>query len=215
MNEYLKCTTTFNFDHSSVEEFGEEFEKLRHEPLELVVGIYNKVRDNILYNPFDIKIDPDYMKASLTAQKGFGHCIDKSSLFIALCRRFGIPARLGLSKVKNHIGTARFETIIKSDVLVPHGYAEVKIDGTWVKCTPVFNKTLCEKLSVPPLNFNGVDDSMFQSYNEDGKQFMEYLEDYGSFDEPPLKLIIRLLREHYPHLFDGERFKRELLMPSE
>ncbi|NQX90906.1 MAG: transglutaminase family protein, partial [Flavobacteriales bacterium] len=153
--------------------------------------------------------------ASLTSEKGFGHCIDKSSLFIALCRMNGFPARLGLSKVKNHIGTARFETIIQSNVLVPHGYAEVFFNEKWVKCTPVFNISLCEKLGVEPLEFNGEDDSMFQSYSGDGQQFMEYLEDYGTFADAPFDLIEKLIKAEYPHLFDGDRFKRELLMPED
>jgi hypothetical protein len=52
------------------------------------------------------------------------------------------------------------------------------------------------------LEFNGNEDSIFQSYNKDGNQFMEYLHDYGNFDDVPYELFISELKKHYPHLFE-------------
>ena len=45
--------------------------------------------------------------------RGHGHCIDKEVFLIACSRARGIHARLGLSSVKNHIGAARFGSVIQ------------------------------------------------------------------------------------------------------
>jgi hypothetical protein len=53
-------------------------------------------------------------------------------------------------------------------------------------------------LNVEPLEFDGENDSLFQSFDKKGNQFMEYLEYYGSFEDLPLDFIIQKMREHYP-----------------
>ena len=45
-------------------------------------------------------------------------------LYVACLRSIGIPSKIGLAKVVNHIGTERMELILKSNVLAPHGYVE-------------------------------------------------------------------------------------------
>ena len=145
-------------------------------------------------------------------EEGRGHCIDKAMLLTAMCRKSGIPARLGMARVKNHMGTARFEQILRSDVLTPHGYAEVYVQDKWVKCTPAFNKELCDRLGVAPLEFDGVKDSIFQQFDRAEGGFMEYIEDYGTFEDLPVERITELMRAEYPHLFDEKgEFQEELL----
>ena len=85
--------------------------------------------------------------------------------------------------------------------MVPHGYVEIFLEEKWVKATPAFNKSLCEKLNVHVLEFNGEEDSIFQEYcAENENKFMEYIEDYGTFETNPLDKIETLLLEHYPIL---------------
>lgn len=172
------------------------------DPKDQAIAIYLAVRDDFFYDPFNIRTSPESLRASEVFKAKRGHCIDKALLYITLCRAQGIPARLGLAKVRNHMGTSKLEEIIKSDVLVPHGYAEVLLNGRWVKCTPAFNQQLCEKLGVPVLEFDGENDSVFQAYDREGGGFMEYLEDYGTFHDLPLGFIIELLYKNYPHLFN-------------
>ena len=69
-----------------------------------------------------------------------------------------------------------------------------------VKASPAFNQELCERYSVQPLAFDGRTDSIFQEYNEEGSQFMEYLEYYGGFEDVPLKFIFEKWKEHYAHI---------------
>jgi hypothetical protein len=75
------------------------------------------------------------------------------------------------------------------------------LDDTWLKMSPTFNKSLCEKLNVPPLEFDGEKDSFLQKYNNSGNLFMEYTEDCGHFEDVPLDFMRRNIEEHYPHIF--------------
>ncbi len=52
------------------------------------------------------------------------------------------------------------------------------------------------------LDFDEENDSIFQEFDKEGGQFMEYLEEYGNFAELPLKRIRELMEEHYPQYFD-------------
>ena len=168
------------------------------------VALYYAVRDGFLYDPFDIRVDFANLHPGEILEKGKGHCVDKAHFLVRCLRVLDIPARLGLAKVRNHIGTARLEQLLRTDVLVPHGYTDVFLEGRWVKCTPAFNIELCEKLKVHPLEWDGTSDSMFQEDNREGGRFMEYLEDYGSFEQVPEAFIVSLFRKEYPHQFDAQ-----------
>lgn len=191
-----------DFSHPQVNEFFDQ--NLAGETdLEKAVSLYYAVRDIIRYNPYSIRLDLDNLRVSKVIEKKEGHCIDKANVYIALCRKAGIPARLGLAKVRNHMGTSGLEKVLRSNVLAPHGYAEVYLNNKWVKCTPAFNKQLCEILGVKALEFDGLNDSLFQDYDR-GDGYMEYLEDYGRFAEIPLPFVKEILQKEYPHLFDQE-----------
>jgi transglutaminase-like putative cysteine protease len=154
-------------------------------------------------------LDPDLISASQTLQRGTGYCIEKSLLLAAVGRACKIPSRLGFSIVQNHLSSPRFIEMLKSDKFVFHGYNEFWLGGKWVKCTPAFNKSLCEKFGVEPLGFDGEHDSIFQEYSH-GKQYMNYLHDYGQFDDLPYDLFAYELQLHYPHLFENGDVKGAL-----
>ena len=175
-------------------------------PVEKAVKLYYAVRDGFNYNPYVIDLSKEAMKASHLLQRDYGYCVEKACLLAAVARAVGIPSRLGFAKVRNHIATEKLEERLKTNVLVFHGYAELFLDGKWIKATPAFNKSLCEKLNVDSLEFNGKEDSVFQSYNQQGGEFMEYLHDYGTFDDIPRDLFISELKTHYPHLFENSTF---------
>jgi transglutaminase-like putative cysteine protease len=124
-----------------------------------VVALYYAVRDDIRYDPYHIILDPSAISASQTLQRLSGYCIEKSLLLAACGRVWGIPSRLGFSIVQNHLSTEKFVKMLRSDKFVFHGYNEFLLDGHWVKCTPAFNKILCEKFGAAPLEFDGVHDS--------------------------------------------------------
>lgn len=130
-----------------------------------------------------------------------GHCIDKAILYAAALRALNIPARLHLAKVANHIAAERLEQVLGTNELAPHGLVDVYFSNKWVKCSPAFNKELCERYNVDALEFDGTQDSVMQEYNRTQKEFMSYLEDYGAFDDVPLDFIREIFSSHYPQLY--------------
>ena len=125
-------------------------------------------------------------------------------LFATGLRALGIPARVGLARVRNHLGTEKLERLLGTDVLTPHGYAAHWNGRRWVKSTPVFNRELCERLGTAPLDWTPEVDSQFQPMDGQGRRFMEYLEDYGLFDALPRTFLHAELRREYPHCFDAD-----------
>lgn len=193
-------TYFFDYNHPDVHQLIQPFEQMNGSAIEKAKALYLKVRDDWRYNPYAISFQKQSLKASTIVQKKEGHCIDKAVLYIAGLRGLGIPAKLHLAKVKNHIAVERLTEKFGTNELTPHGYVDVFLNDKWVKATPAFNKELCEKTGVVPLEFDGENDSIFQSYGANGEEFMEYLEDYGSFEDVPLDFIERNMRANYPML---------------
>jgi transglutaminase-like putative cysteine protease len=170
---------------------------------ENAVALYYAVRDEFRYEPYRIDLNPEAMKASALLTRGYGFCIAKAVLLSAAARVQKIPARLGFADVKNHLTTERLRKSMGTDVFVYHGYAELLIDGSWVKATPAFNKALCERFGVPALDFDGVHDSVFQPFDPDGNQYMEYLHDRGRHADLPLDDLRSAFEAAYPRLMSG------------
>lgn len=174
------------------------------DPVGSALKLYYRIRDEFMYYPYHINLNPKALKASTLLQKNKGYCIEKANLLAATARALGIPSRLGFAIVQNHIGTERLEKLLRTNKLVFHGYTELFLEGRWVKATPAFDKHLCDKLGVAPLEFDGREDSIFQQYTGGGNKFMEYLHDYGQFADIPYDLMLAEFRKYYPHLFDSD-----------
>ena len=110
---------------------------------------------------------------------------------------------MGYAIVRNHIGVEKLEKYLKRPEIVFHGYVEVFLNEKWVSCTPAFDKRICRISGVPPLPFDGENNSMFQKYSGD-QLFMEYIHYYGTFDDVPVQLMNNEMQKYYPHLFEGE-----------
>ncbi|MES2591894.1 MAG: transglutaminase-like domain-containing protein [Bacteroidota bacterium] len=204
MNEiYLQPAEFVNSDSEEIKEFTKKAIGSSTDPVEKAVKLYYAVRDGFNYNPYNIDLNREALKASTLLKKDYGYCVEKACLLAASARAAGIPSRLGFARVRNHIATEKLEEKLKTNVLVFHGFTEFFLNEKWVKATPAFNKSLCVKLNVDSLEFNGKDDSIFQSYGKEGAQFMEYLHDYGTFHDVPYELFVSELKTHYPHLFEG------------
>lgn len=200
---FLEENSNFDYSSDSIQNLVEKIDEGSFEstPLEFALRAYYYIRDAWPYNPYRFSLKENDWKASEICTHRTGHCLDKAILLISVLRAKKIPARLGLAKVKNHIAIEDIVEKFGNDVLVPHGYVEIYLNGKWVKATPAFNKTLCEKLNVIPLEFDGVTDSLFQTYDSSGTtKFMEYIEDYGTFDNVPLAYMFNLMKETYPTL---------------
>ena len=202
MQTYLRPGRFIDSDHPRVIEFAERYRGASREPRSQVVALYLAVRDEIRYNPYAFSLDAQTLKASHALLAGESYFVPKAILLAACARHCGIPARIGLADVRNHLSTPRLLELLRSEVFAMHGYTELYLDGRWVKATPAFNEALCRVFKVAPLTFDGTCDSVFHPYNEQGERYMEYLQDHGQFEDLPEQLFFGHLRHCYPHLFE-------------
>ncbi len=199
MIEYLAPTPAIDSDHPAVRDFARA-----HDPggsvRERAVALNLAVRDGVRYDPYRIDLSLPGMRASTALLQGHGWCVPKAVLLTAVARAAGIPARLGFADVKNHMTTEKLRQSMGSDLFVWHGYTELWIDGAWRKATPAFNLSLCEKFGLLPLDFDGVNDSLYHPYDRAGQRHMEYVNERGSFADLPLEAIAQSFAEVYPGL---------------
>lgn len=195
-------TPTFFIDsaNESVVEFAQSVIVPGSSDMEKGIRLYYAVRDGIRYDPYAFTTDRNKFRASYLIKAGRGFCIQKAVLLAAVARSAGVPARLRFVNVINHLTTENLKEKMKSDIFVFHGCTEMFLNGKWVKSTPAFNLSLCEKFSIKPLEFDGKQDSLFHPYDREGRKHMEYIHDYGDFDDLPFDLMIRELKKYYPHL---------------
>ena len=207
-DQYLAETFYFNHSHFRIQELINGLDSTLHQK-EKAIQLYLKVRDGWRYNAYSFHTPKSSFQSSDIARRTTGHCLDKAILLIACFRGAGLPARLHLAKVRNHIAAEKIIEIFDTDELTPHGFVEVFLNEQWVSCTPAFNRSLCEKLNVDVLEFDGESNSIFQEYSRDGGQFMEYLEDYGIFSDFPYDFVLENMDQHYPK-FKEIRKKKEV-----
>ncbi|WP_353186537.1 transglutaminase-like domain-containing protein [Bosea sp. (in: a-proteobacteria)] len=162
--------------------------------------LHDHVRDAIRYDPYRDFLDPGTYRASAVLAAGIGYCVGKAALYAALCRAVGIPARIGLADVRNHLATPRLLEAVGTDVFAYHGYTEIDLGRGWLKASPTFNVSLCQRLGVAVLPFDGESDALLQPYDEQGRSFMSYIVDHGSFFDVPAKFLIREMSRLYPRL---------------
>lgn len=205
--DYLKETYFFNYSHPEIQAFLQEQDLEGLSDKEITIKLYYLIRDGWKYDPYNIFFEKERWQSHVLFKKTTAHCLDKSILLITMLRAKGIPARLHLAKVKNHIAAEKLLEKYQTDELAPHGYVEIFLDNRWIAATPAFNKSLCLRLNVAPLEFNGEEDSIFQEFDKAGNTFMEYLEDYGHFEDFPYSFVIETFQKHYPD------YARELILP--
>jgi transglutaminase-like putative cysteine protease len=200
MVEYLQPTSFIDCGASAVVDYANGVAGRESNDVDKVRALFYAVRDDIRYDPYSIDLRPEGMRASAALQKKHGFCITKAVLLAAAARVIGVPSRLGFADVKNHLNTERLKQIMQTDVFAFHGYTELFLGGSWVKATPAFNRTLCERFNVQPLEFDGVNDALLQQSDRAGKRYMEYVTDHGQFADLPYDLMIATWEKHYPTL---------------
>jgi transglutaminase-like putative cysteine protease len=199
-SHYLEPTFFIDADHPAVIDFALSNAGESDDPVQRAVALYYVIRDGFRYNPWGVSLAPSAFKASnvlLRERKRGGHCIDKANVLAASCRALGIPSRLHFANVRNHIGTAELEKRLGTDLLVYHGYAELYLNDRWVAATPAFNRELCDHLGVAPLEFDGLENSIFQEYDTVSGRFMEYVTDHGHHADIPFDDMLEAWKAHY------------------
>jgi transglutaminase-like putative cysteine protease len=204
MKEYLCSTYFIDSEHPLIMEFAEKYCRGGETDKEKAIDIYYAVRDGIRYNPYRIEIPKESMKASTILSRGDGYCVAKAVVLGACLRSQGIPARLGFADVRNHLVTQRLKELMGTDLFVYHGFTEIFLNGNWIKATPAFNLSLCDKFNVKALDFDGENDSVFQPYDNAGNTHMEYIKTRGSFADLPWDTIISEFIKEYPLYYKSQ-----------
>lgn len=187
---FLSPTEFIESDSPEIRAFAEKAAAGAATPREKAVRLYYAVRDGIYYDPYRIDIERSSFKASTTLKRGWGYCVAKAVLLAACLRGEGIPGRLHFADVRNHLTTERLKKIMQTDTFFYHGYNDIFLDGRWIKVTPTFNLSLCEKFRVKPLDWDGVNDAVFHPFDLTGRRHMEYINDHGSYADLPYDEII-------------------------
>ncbi len=197
MSLYLTSTYFVDADHPDIQSYSKSVVKGSMSTEEKAIALFHDVRDQWRYNPYLLDFRPKALKASSVLGMNEGHCVGKAILLAALLRATNIESRLHFYQVQNHLGTSRLEEVLGTNVLVFHGATEVMLQGRWITITPSFNRTLCQKLGVEPLEFDGKHEAVFQAYNRENGKFMEYLHDYGPFHDLPYEYMLSEFQTSY------------------
>lgn len=168
--------------------------------IDRAVRLYYAVRDGIVYTPYCDFTSLETFRASACLARGSGFCVAKAALLAAAARASGIPARVGFADVRNHLTTPRLRRLMGTDLFYYHGYTELYLGGRWVKATPAFDRALCEKFGVRPLEFDGREDSLFHPHDVAGRRHMEYVHDRGPATDVPVAAILEAFNRYYPQL---------------
>lgn len=164
------------------------------------VALFEAVRDGLRYDPYTVSPAPEDYRASAVALMDAAFCVPKGILLAACLRAVGIPAALGFADVRNHLNTPRLSALMGTDLFVYHGYVQLWIEGRSYKVTPAFNRELCDRFGVRPLEFDGTHDALFHEYDTANRRHMEYVRDRGLFVDFPAEEMLACFRQTYPRL---------------
>jgi transglutaminase-like putative cysteine protease len=186
-------------DHPAIVAFAQAAVAADATPFEKAQRFYLAARE-IRYNPDLDYSDLEIYRASSVLNAGSAYCVGKASLFAALCRAAGVPARVAFADVTNHLSSEKLREQMGTNYFAWHGFTEVLLDGKWVKASPTFNSTLCSRFGVAPLDFDGKTDALLQSYDGAGRNFMKYEVLHGAFHDVPAKFLVAEMLRLYPKL---------------
>ena len=209
----LQPTPIIDSNHPEVAAYAASKAEGAHSDLEAAIQLYYAVRDDIRYDPYSAVVTAHGLSASRALELGRAWCVPKAALLAACCRVLGIPARVGFADVRNHLATARLREDMQTEIFYWHGYSSIHLEGKWVKATPAFNLTLCQKFRLLPLEFDGRNDSIYHPFDAEGNRHMEYVRMHGEFDDFPLDRILASFERHYSHML--HMVEGEMVLSSE
>ena len=198
MNNYLKPTYYLDCDHPAIQQTVSQITEGCKDQIEALQKLFLLVRDQIPYNMYAVTGNPLYYKSSQVFRMGTGYCLQKAILFTSLGRAAGIPSRLVLAAIRNHLTPPEVVEILGGNIFFPHAYSQFFLAGRWVNIAATYDKPLSERMGTAVLEFNGYDDTLLPETDLDGRRFIEYMENFGTFDDLPWQLITEKMPHYYP-----------------
>lgn len=200
LRPYLTPTWFVESDAPTIVSLAHEVAGASTDDVERACRLFYAVRDGIRYDAYNIVVTRESLRATHALAAGQSWCVPKSVLLAALCRAIGIPCRLCYANVRNHMATRKLLAHLGTNVFYYHGYNEIYLRSRWVKATVSFNRSLCEKARLAPLDFDGRSDSIYHPFDLVGRRYMEYLHDHGPFADVPYDGLVAKFAEVYPGL---------------
>src|SRR5215467_13272262 len=198
LERYMASDEFIDSGDAALREFARKASAGASDGVSRAVKLYYAVRDEILYDPYYGGEEQKYFRASDCLRTKRGFCIPKAALLAAAARSVGIPARVGYADVRNHLSTKKLLDLMGCDIFIWHSFTELFLEGRWVKATPAFNLSLCQRFGVHPLEFDGRHDSLFHEFDQAGRKHMEYVRERGNYPDVPYEAIVADFKKTYP-----------------
>ena len=196
--KFLKPTPYIDCDAEPVKEKSREIVQGIITQRDKAIRIFYAVRDGIKYTIYGKRSLPEHFRASSVLSAGEGYCVQKAILLVALARAASIPARLRFAAIRSHLVPKELLEKRGTDLFAYHGYADLRIEGSWVKATPTFDIVSCVNAGLRPVDFDGHHDALLPSTTLNGKPHIEYVKDRGFFEDVPFDDIMQAsLRNKY------------------
>lgn len=190
-------TAVFDYQHQAVSAVVEEAGCYRAaNTAGAVERLHDVVRDTIDYNVFNIPLHAE-LCASEVADLGAGFCLHKSVLFVAGCRKLGVPAVLCSDVVTNHVADPAMLDLVGGEEFL-HWYAQIHLDGRWIKAAPIFNTLLCAVYGLEVLRFNPSTDSIRQPYGAHTR--MQYQGAERRYADPTMAELVDAIAAQHPRM---------------
>jgi transglutaminase-like putative cysteine protease len=164
MQDYLAATRLCDCDNPWLRKKAEETTNGATTPEEKALRIFYFVRDNIRFGMAFSR-----SRASRILKLGYGECLTKTNVQVALLRAVGIPAQMrwvmAQSKVLRGLVADFVLRLIASEA--SHFWAECYLRDRWVSCEATFDKPLYEgmlkqglitKGQIPTIDWDGEND---------------------------------------------------------
>lgn len=203
-SDYLKPTYFIDSESEIIKELANELSEGYQQNKEIAREVFHYVRDTIKYSIKEITLEQDKFKASSTIQAKKGFCISKSITVVALMRANGIPARLHFADIINHRSPKYLQELMGTNIFYFHGYLEVYLENKWIKLTPSFETSLCERHNFPLCEFNPdtMDDAIFKPKDNLGRPFVEYINDRGVYTDLPFQEMAEAFISYYGETYE-------------
>ncbi len=174
-----------------------------------VQALFRYVRDEIKYRvTFEISTR-EFLRASNTLQRKYGHCVTKAILLGSLTRAIGVPTRLHFVDLANHRLSDNWKEKF-GEKLLWHGYIEVFLPNRWIALNPAYDQALCDKHGYHLVDFDGEHDALFAKFDKQGTPFMDYVKDHGVFSRVPFwRMSMTWLGYYGPFFIKNWKRKRE------
>ena len=186
----LSCAVRIELDHASMSATASELTEWWLTAREKSRMLWPDVRDEIPYSLYMISVFKEDFTASRILAWGKGYCVQKAVLLAALARAAGIPARLAFARIRNHKAPAKIVALTGTNIFPRHGYTQLFLEGTWVSMAPTFDSTLCAKIGVPVVEWDGQTDATLPLEDLNGGKYIEYVEKFGHYADLPFDWIV-------------------------